>query len=93
MGTLQIGSTARIELDDTELEQLRIAMGVKLRCREMFAVSWTEQTQRGASEQSVLVGPGQPLLFSFDSCERPKTDRTRVGELLGAANTLSGMRI
>lgn len=88
VGTLAIGTIARIELDDDALHHVFTVIVAKLRRREPVLLNWTDQD--GLPEFS-LVNPTTEVTATYDDQELGALDQKRLERLMVAANSNAGL--
>jgi hypothetical protein len=88
VGTLMIGTIARIELDDDALHHAFTVIVTKLRRREPVLVNWTDPT---GSPEYVLVNPTTEVTATYDDQDLGELDQKRLNHLMVAANSNAGM--
>lgn len=71
MGTLRYG-TLEVEFNDMLLAHLQVLIGMKLRRRENFMLSWVKPHELGSGRQSLWIDNGFPISFEFDGGQFPQ---------------------
>jgi hypothetical protein len=92
MGTLHYGET-RYELDDRVLAHIQVVVGMKLRRRENFFLSWRNPTASGSGRQSVWIDNGVHLAFEYSGTAVPAINRDWAEALASSAQTNFGLQI
>jgi hypothetical protein len=88
VGTLMIGTIARIELDDDALHHAFTVIVTKLRRREPVLVNWTDPE---GSPEYVLVNPTTEVTASYDDQGLGELDQKRLQRLMVSANSNAGL--
>lgn len=88
VGTLAIGTIARIELDDDTLHHVFTVIVAKLRRREPVLLNWTDQ--EGLPEFS-LLNPTTEVTATYGDQDLGELDQARLQRLMVAANSNAGL--
>lgn len=92
MGALIYGpGAARIDVDDHLLAHLQFVITNKLRRRESFTVGFTATSER--SRCSIWLNDAIPLIFEYDSNDRPSRDRSHVEAMMVETIAAAGLQI
>ncbi|RFA11536.1 hypothetical protein B7R21_12595 [Subtercola boreus] len=91
MGTLTYGSAGTVlHFDDRMLAHLQTVIMAKLRRDEKFGLT---SAHGPTGLTSVWLHPSIPLVFTFDSSDRPQLNRAWVELLMQSANSGSGLSV
>lgn len=82
-----------VELDDRTLAHLQVVIGAKLRRKEGFYFSWTDDLAAGSGRSSVWLEPSVPIAFLYRSSERHVLNKKWLEELTVSANQPSGLTL
>jgi hypothetical protein len=93
MGTLIYGHDYQIALDDRTLSHLQIAMGLKLRRREGFFLTWNEADAGTQRRCCVWIDPAIPLLFLYEDSAAPSINREWLEQLTQSSNSARGLQV
>ena len=93
MGTLIYGHDYRIALDDRTLTHLQIAMGLKLRRREGFFLTWNEPDAGNTRRCSMWIDPAIPLLFLYEDTAAIPINREWLEQLTQSSNSARGLEV
>ncbi|RFA09785.1 hypothetical protein B7R54_11650 [Subtercola boreus] len=89
MGTLTYGSSGTVlQFDDRLLAHLQAVIMAKLRRDEKFGLTCSHDA---GGYTSVWLHPSIPLVFTFDTVDRPQLNRPWVELLMQSANSGSGL--
>lgn len=92
MGTLRYG-TLEVEFNDMLLAHLQVLIGMKLRRRENFMLSWVKPHELGSGRQSLWIDNGFPISFEFDGGQFPQISREWVEAMAMEAAGASGLHL
>jgi hypothetical protein len=92
MGTL-IYSDIRntIEFDDRTLFHVQLILGAKLRHRESFFFSWTEDRAHGSGRSSLWIEASIPLRFTYSDNRRYEINHEWIEKLSRSSATPQGL--
>ena len=93
MGKLVYGDDYEIEFDDRELAHLQIAIGLKLRRKEGFFFSWTEDVSRGSGRTAIWIDPGISLIFRYNGGRPPLINREWLDALTRSSSSARGLQL
>jgi hypothetical protein len=93
MGKLVYGHDYEIEFDDRELAHLQIAIGLKLRRKEGFFFSWSEDISRGSGRTAIWIDPGIPLIFKYSGSRLPLINRDWLDALTRSSSSARGLQL
>jgi len=94
LGTLIYGPTAKeIRIDDRALAHLQVVIIAKLRRGESFAFTWEKPAEDGSGHTTVWMHPRMAVEFAFLGSRRIPLNRAWVEDLMGTANTSSGLEL
>jgi len=92
VGKLIYGATV-YPLDDRVLAHLQVIVGMKLRRRENFFVSWRTTQEHGGGRQSGWFDNGMHMAFQYDGGRIPAVNREWVEIMAASAGTSFGLQI
>lgn len=92
MGHLHYG-TESFAIDDRVLFHLQVVLGVKLRRREAFFLSWRPGSQTGEGRHAIWVDNGFPIHFEYSGGRSPGLNREWIEHLVTAANSSGGLNL
>ena len=92
MGLLHYDAT-RFEFDDRTLAHLQIVIGLKLRRREPFYVSWRSDAAIGSGRHSLWIDNGVPIHFEYSGGRIPAPNRDWIEHLVTASNSSAGLNL
>lgn len=93
MGTLIYGTAYEIALDDRSLSHLQIAMGLKLRRREGFFLTWNEVKKGAQRRCTAWIDPAIPLLFLYEDTASAPINREWLEQLTQSSNSARGLQV
>ncbi|WP_345761182.1 hypothetical protein [Diaminobutyricibacter sp. McL0608] len=93
MGTLVYNGTAEFTFDDRVLAHLQIVIGLKLRRREGFLMTWIDRTTGDEKLTTVWVDPSLSLLFRYSGTEMPQINKEWLILLTESSNSSAGLRL
>jgi hypothetical protein len=97
MGTLVYNGTAEFTFDDRVLAHLQIVIGLKLRRREGFLMTWNDHTNGDPDDEGVIttawIDPSQSLLFRYSGSQMPPINKEWLMLLTESSNSSSGLRL
>jgi hypothetical protein len=93
MGTLIYGPCREVALDDRTLYHLQIVIGLKLRRREGFFLTWNETDGTPQRRCSVWIDPAIPLLFLYEDTAPTPINRDWLEQLTQSSNGTRGLQI
>ncbi len=93
MGTLVYNGTAEFTFDDRVLAHLQIVLGLKLRRREGFLMTWTDRTSGEDVITSAWMDPSLSLLFRYSGTQIPAINKEWLMLLTESSNSSSGLRL
>ena len=93
MGTLIYGNDCEIAVDDCTLYHLQIAIGLKLRRREGFFLTWNECDADSQRRCSVWIDPAIPLVFRYEDRVATPIDRDWLEQLSQSSNSPRGLHV
>jgi hypothetical protein len=94
MGTLVYNGTAEFAFDDRVLAHLQIVIGLKLRRREGFMMTWTDRTNGdGGVVSTVWIDPSLSLLFRYSASGIPPINKDWLMLLTESSNSSAGLRL
>lgn len=93
MGTLVYNGTAEFTFDDRVLAHLQIVIGLKLRRREGFLMTWIDRTTGDENLTTVWVDPSLSLLFRYSGTEMPQINKDWLMLLTESSNSSAGLRL
>lgn len=83
MGQLIYGAWRwRIDFDDRTLHHLRLALERRMRAGRSFQLTWTPRGRAEHHPHSIMIHPGTPLEYRFDSPETSGTNPRWLHALL-----------
>lgn len=92
MGHLQYG-TESFAFDDRLLFHLQVLVGLKLRRREAFVVSWRPGSQTGEGRHAIWIDNGVPIHFAYSGGRTPALNREWMEHLVASANSSGGLNL
>jgi hypothetical protein len=95
MGTLVYDGSAEFTFDDRVLAHLQIVVGLKLRRREGFLMTWTDRT-RGDGDGIITtawIDPSLSLLFRYSGNQMPAINKDWLVLLTESSNSSVGLRL
>jgi len=92
MGHLHYG-TESFAFDDRVLFHLQVVVGLKLRRREAFYVSWRPGSQTGEGRHTIWIDNGIPIHFDYPGSRYPALNRDWIEHLVAAANSSGGLNL
>ncbi|MCT9819864.1 hypothetical protein N3K63_06130 [Microbacterium sp. W1N] len=92
MGTLFYDGQ-RFELSDRVLAHLQVIIGLKLRRKESFFISWQIGPGEGSGRNVIWIDNGIPIRFKYDGSRPPQINREWAESLSLSANTSNGLFI
>ena len=93
MGTLIYGPDHEIAFDDRTLSHLQIAMGLKLRRREGFFLTWSGDAAGTRRRCSAWIDPAIPLLFLYEDTAPTPINRDWLEQLTESSNSSRGLQV
>ena len=93
MGKLVYGDGYEIEFGDRELAHLQIVIGLKLRRKEGFFFSWTEEVARGSGRTAIWIDPSIPLIFRYAGGRFPLVNRAWLDALTRSSSSARGLQL
>ncbi len=95
MGTLVYNGTAEFTFDDRVLAHLQIVIGLKLRRREGFLMTWIDHTKGDGDgvATTAWIDPSQSLLFRYTGSQMPPINKDWLMLLTESSNSSSGLRL
>ena len=93
MGTLVYDGTAEFTFDDRVLAHLQIVIGLKLRRREGFLMTWTDHTSGDAVITTAWFDPSLSLLFRYSGTQIPAINKDWLMLLTESSNSSAGLRL
>lgn len=87
MGTLVYDDDRRAEFDDRTLAHLQVIVVNKLRRRENFAFTWSDDLRT----VTIWISPNTPLEFIYQDNRRPRLNRGWLEELALMASSVGGL--
>jgi len=92
MGTLIYGhGDLSVDFDDRTLAHLQVIIGTKLRRRESFLLSWSEDGQDSERRTSIWLDSSVPLYFRYSAAKMPDLNHDWVSVLMAGANSAAGL--
>ena len=92
MGTLIYGhGDLSVDFDDRTLAHLQVIIGTKLRRRESFLLSWSEDGQDSERRTSIWLDSSVPLYFRYSAAKMPDLNHDWVSVLMAGANSAGGL--
>jgi hypothetical protein len=92
MGTLTYSDIRNtIEFDDRTLFHLQLILGAKLRHRESFFLSWTEDRAHGSGRSSLWIEASIALRFTYSDNHRCDINREWIEKLSRSSATAQGL--
>ncbi len=95
MGTLVYDGTAEFTFDDRVLAHLQIVVGLKLRRREGFLMTWTDRSS-GEGDGVITtawIDPSLSLLFRYSGSQIPAINKDWLMLLTESSNSSAGLRL
>ncbi|WP_424467885.1 ATP-dependent DNA ligase [Pseudoclavibacter helvolus] len=94
MGFMYYGSQGHeLEIDDRPLVHLKIALLSLLRAGHSVAFSMSRPASQGSGRETLWISPATDLRFRFIGGRLPAINDEWVREIIGSANSPSGVRI
>lgn len=95
MGTLVYNGTTEFTFDDRVLAHLQIVIGLKLRRREGFLMTWTDRSSGDGDGvvTTAWIDPSQGLLFRYAGSVMPQINKDWLMILTESSNSSSGLRL
>jgi hypothetical protein len=87
MGALVYDDDRQAELEDRTLAHLQVVIVNKLRRRESFPFTWSDERRT----VTVWINPSIPLEFIYHGNRRPRLNRTWLEELALSASSTGGL--
>lgn len=87
MGTLVYDDDRRAEIDDRTLAHLQVIIVNKLRRRESFPFTWSDERRT----VTIWISPNTPLEFVYHGNRRPRLNRAWLEQLALMANSVGGL--
>ncbi|PRI12628.1 hypothetical protein [Leucobacter massiliensis] len=91
MGHLVYAGSAEYQVEDRALAHLKVAVGIKLRRKECFFLSWSNPVERGSGRVSLWLSPAIPLVFRFSGSRPPELNQTWINVLGELSHTPRGL--
>ena len=92
MGTLIYGhGDLTVDFDDRTLAHLQVVIGTKLRRRESFLLSWSDDTQDSERRSSIWLDSSVPLYFRYLGTRMPDLNHDWIAQLMAGANSGAGL--
>jgi len=92
VGTLTYGhGDLSVDFEDRTLAHLQLVIGAKLRRRESFLLSWSDDGQDGERRSSIWLDSSVPLYFRYVSSRAPEVNPEWITLLMAGANSGSGL--
>jgi hypothetical protein len=92
MGTLIYGhGDLSVDFEDRTLAHLQVVIGTKLRRRESFLMSWTEDGQEAEHRTSIWLDSSVPMYFRYSSPRVPDLNHDWIALLMAGANSAAGL--
>jgi hypothetical protein len=92
MGTLTYSDIRNtIEFDDRTLFHLQLILGAKLRHRESFFLSWTEDRAHGSGRSSLWIEASIALRFTYSDNHGCDINREWIEKLSRSSATTQGL--
>jgi hypothetical protein len=92
MGTLIYGhGDLSVDFDDRTLAHLQMVIGTKLRRRESFLLSWSEDGQESELRTSIWLDSSVPLYFRYSGAKMPDLNHDWISLLMAGANSGTGL--
>lgn len=92
MGKILYGDAGTsIDFDDRDMAHIQIVVGAKLRRRESFFFSWTDDPATGGGRSSIWMDASIPLYFKYFGSKTPSINREWLELLTLSANSAQGM--
>lgn len=92
MGTLIYGhGDLTVDFDDRTLAHLQVVIGTKLRRRESFLLSWSDDGQDSDRRTSIWLDTSVPLYFRYLGTRMPELNHDWISQLMAGANSGPGL--
>ena len=91
MGALVYAAQQEIEFEDRLLTHLQIVIGSKLRRREGFYLSWSEESAHGNAQTTIWIDATIPLMFRYERTAPSTINRSWLETLNASANSSRGL--
>src|SRR4051812_25062199 len=92
MGTLIYGhGDLSVDFDDRTLAHLQMIIGTKLRRRESFLLSWSEDGQDSERRSSIWLDSSVPMYFRYTDTKMPELNHDWIALLMAGANSATGL--
>jgi hypothetical protein len=92
MGKLYYGSSEmQVGFDDRMLAHLQLVLGAKLRRRECFFFSWTDNTDSGSGRSALWMESSIPIYFHYASARPVMINREWLDILTVTADQPGGL--
>jgi hypothetical protein len=92
MGTLIYGhGDLSVDFEDRTLAHLQVIIGTKLRRRESFLLSWSEDGQESERRSSIWLDSSVPLYFRYETPRSPDLNHDWISLLMAGANSAGGL--
>jgi len=92
MGHLHYGAETFF-LEDRTLFHVQLVVGLKLRRREAFFLSWRPGHESGEGRYALWIDNGVPIHFEYSGGRTPSANRDWIEHLVLAANSSGGLNL
>jgi len=87
MGSLLYDADHAAEFDDRTLAHLQVIIVNKLRRRESFPFTWSDERR----SMTIWLSPNTPVAFVYHGNRRPRLNRAWLEDLALIANSVGGL--
>lgn len=94
MGTLIYGhGDLSVDFEDRTLAHLQVVIGTKLRRRESFLMSWSDDGQESERRTSIWLDHSVPMYFRYSTTRAPELNHDWISLLMAGANSAAGLAL